>query len=63
MNYFAHQDGRLLASNFNARPRPLEVLVMGDKHRVVRRRETYEDIGQGEAAPQGLSGADPGSRG
>ncbi|MHC5019183.1 MAG: diaminopimelate decarboxylase [Planctomycetota bacterium] len=34
----------VMASNYNARPKPPEVLVDGDSWRVVRRRETYEDL-------------------
>jgi diaminopimelate decarboxylase len=33
-----------MASNYNARPRPAEVLVDGDKYSVIRKRETYEDL-------------------
>ncbi|MEM1011385.1 MAG: diaminopimelate decarboxylase [Planctomycetota bacterium] len=33
-----------MASNYNNRPRPAEVLVDGDRHTLVRRRETYEDL-------------------
>jgi diaminopimelate decarboxylase len=33
-----------MASNYNARPRPAEVLVDGSTYRVVRRRETLEDL-------------------
>ena len=36
------------ASNYNARPRPAEVLVDGGAWRVVRQRETYEDLVRGE---------------
>jgi diaminopimelate decarboxylase len=36
------------ASNYNSRPRPPEVLVEGGKHRIIRRRETYEDLVRGE---------------
>lgn len=32
------------ASNYNARPRPAEILVNGDKVRVIRERETLEDL-------------------
>jgi diaminopimelate decarboxylase len=38
------------ASNYNARPRPAEVLVEGGAWRVVRARETYEDLVRGEQA-------------
>lgn len=40
--------GFVMASNYNARPRPCEVLVDGDQWRIVRRRETYEDLIRGE---------------
>lgn len=36
--------GLAMSSNYNFRPRPAEVLVEGDAYRVVRRRETYEDL-------------------
>jgi diaminopimelate decarboxylase len=36
--------GFAMASNYNARPRTAEVLVRGGDHRLVRRRETYEDL-------------------
>jgi len=36
--------GMSIASNYNSRPRPAEVLVEGTKVRVVRRRETFEDL-------------------
>lgn len=36
--------GFSMASNYNSRPRPPEVLVHGDEYTIVRRRETYEDI-------------------
>jgi len=36
------------ASNYNARPRAAEVLVQGDTWRVVRERESYEDLIRGE---------------
>ena len=36
--------GFTLASNYNSRPRPAEVLVDGDSFSTVRRRETYEDL-------------------
>jgi diaminopimelate decarboxylase len=37
-----------MASNYNTRPRAAEVLVEGAKHRVVRRRETVNDLLRGE---------------
>lgn len=36
--------GMVMASNYNAMPRPAEVLVDGDRYEVIRRRETYEDL-------------------
>jgi diaminopimelate decarboxylase len=36
--------GMVLASNYNARRRPAEVLVEGDAFRLIRRRETQEDL-------------------
>jgi len=40
--------GFVLSSNYNSRPRAPEVLVDGGSYRVVRRRETYEDLVRGE---------------
>jgi diaminopimelate decarboxylase len=40
--------GFVLASNYNSRPRPAEVLVEGSRWRVVRERETYADLVRGE---------------
>jgi diaminopimelate decarboxylase len=40
--------GFVAASNYNARPRPPEILVEGERYRVVRKRETYQDITRGE---------------
>ena len=36
--------GFVMASNYNSRPRPPEVLVQGDRYAIVRDRETYEDL-------------------
>jgi diaminopimelate decarboxylase len=36
--------GMSLASNYNSRPRPAEVLVHGHQARLIRRRETVEDM-------------------
>ncbi len=36
--------GTAMSSNYNSRPRAAEVLVNGDVSRVIRRRETYEDL-------------------
>jgi diaminopimelate decarboxylase len=40
--------GFVQASNYNARPRPAEVLVENGSWRVVRRRESFEDMVRGE---------------
>jgi len=40
--------GFVESSNYNARPRPVEVLIEGRKFRVVRRRETQADLLRGE---------------
>lgn len=46
--------GFTMASNYNARPRSAEVLVKGDRHFVVRARESYEDLIRGEDIPDNL---------
>ena len=40
--------GFVQSSNYNARPRAAEILVEEDKWRVIRKRETYEDLVRGE---------------
>ena len=40
--------GFSMASTYNARTRPAEVLVSGDKHRLIRKRETLDDLVRGE---------------
>jgi diaminopimelate decarboxylase len=40
--------GFVLSSNYNSRPRAPEVLVEGDRWRVVRARETRDDLVRGE---------------
>jgi diaminopimelate decarboxylase len=37
-----------MASNYNSRPLPAEVLVEGDSATVVRKRQTLEDLIAGE---------------
>lgn len=41
--------GFALSSNYNARPRAAEVLVDGDSWRIVRERESWEDLIRGES--------------
>jgi len=43
--------GFSLASNYNSRTRPCELLVDGEEVHTVRRRETYEDLIRGESIP------------
>jgi diaminopimelate decarboxylase len=40
--------GFVMASQYNARPRPAEVLVEGRKFRIIRRRESRADLTRGE---------------
>jgi len=40
--------GFAMASQYNARPRPAEVLVDGDRTQLIRQRETVEDLVRGE---------------
>ena len=41
--------GFVMSSNYNSRPRPAEVMVSGDKHQVVRKRETIEQLFETES--------------
>lgn len=42
--------GFMMASNYNSRFRPAEILVDGSKHKLIRRRETMEDLLATQAA-------------
>jgi diaminopimelate decarboxylase len=44
--------GFSMTSNYNSRPRVAEVLVSGGAHRLIRARETYEDLIRGETIPE-----------
>jgi diaminopimelate decarboxylase len=46
--------GMVMASNYNARPRPAEVIVKGSRYELVRRRESVKDLISGETIPQWL---------
>jgi len=46
--------GFVMASNYNTRPRPAEVLVDGANFFVVRERETLDDLIRGEQIPAAL---------
>jgi diaminopimelate decarboxylase len=48
--------GFTMASNYNSRGRPPEVLVRGDAHFVIRERESYEDLIRGESIPAFITG-------
>ncbi len=43
--------GFTMASNYNARPRPAEVMVEGGEVHLIRRRETLDDLMRGEEIP------------
>lgn len=43
--------GFVMASNYNSRPRPCEVLVKGSQFAVVRKRETLQALAAGETLP------------
>jgi diaminopimelate decarboxylase len=49
--------GFVMASNYNSRARPAEVLVRGRRHHLIRRRETLADLVAGECVPAFLNGA------
>jgi len=46
--------GFTMSSNYNSRPRPSEVMVIGKNFYVVRRPETYGDLVRGEVIPKAL---------
>jgi diaminopimelate decarboxylase len=46
--------GFTMASNYNSHPKPPEVLVDGDRFYVVRKRETMDDLINGETIPASL---------
>ena len=46
--------GFTMASNYNSHPKPPEVLVDGDKYYVVRKRESFDDLINGEVIPASL---------
>jgi diaminopimelate decarboxylase len=43
--------GFVMASNYNSRPLPAEVLVRGDKFALIRKRQTREDLVRDEVEP------------
>ncbi len=47
--------GFTMSSNYNSRPRVAEVLVSEDKYTIIKERETYQNLIQGEAIPDFLN--------
>lgn len=43
--------GFAMASNYNGRPRPVELLIEGGEEVLVRERESLEDLMRGETIP------------
>lgn len=46
--------GFAMSSNYNSRPRPSEVMIIGKKFYVTRRAESYRDLVRGETIPSVL---------
>ncbi|MGZ9143614.1 MAG: diaminopimelate decarboxylase, partial [Candidatus Binatia bacterium] len=46
--------GFTMASNYNSHPKPPEILVDGDTYYIVRKRESLEDLINGEVIPPAL---------
>ncbi len=46
--------GSTMASNYNGRPRPAEVLVAGTRWALIRRRETMRDLVRHDVVPRAL---------
>jgi diaminopimelate decarboxylase len=46
--------GFVMASNYNTRPRPPEVLIDGEQFHIVRERERLDDLVRGESIPDPL---------
>lgn len=51
--------GYSMASNYNTRPLPAEILVDGNNYSVIRRRQAYEDILGLESIPSWIGGQKP----
>jgi len=51
--------GFVLASNYNSRPRPCELLVDGSRVHVATQRQTYEDLIRGELLDSAIAGRHP----
>ncbi len=48
--------GFTMASNYNSRPRPAEILVHGNDYHIIRERESYADLIRGETIPAFITG-------
>jgi diaminopimelate decarboxylase len=48
--------GLAMASNYNSRPLPAEVLVRGERSTLIRKRQTWEDLVYGEIDPDWSGG-------
>lgn len=46
--------GFSMASNYNSRPKPAEVMAKDDSFSIIRSRETYDDLVRGEVIPEFL---------
>ena len=40
--------GHVMSSNYNSRRKPPEILVDGNKYKIIRKRESYEDLMKNE---------------
>ena len=49
--------GFAMASNYNTRPLPAEILVDGDKVSIIRQRQSFQDIMKDESIPDWLDGS------
>ena len=52
--------GFTMASNYNGRPRPAEVLVDGHRDHLIREREGWDDLLRGERIPEDIADSAPG---
>ncbi len=50
--------GYAMASNYNVRPRAVEVMVKGNQFSIIRERETFQDLIRGEKIPSFLKSKD-----
>ena len=44
--------GYVLASNYNARPKPAEILISGNRHRVIRKRQSLQELWEARESDQ-----------